>query len=381
MFALSSKLESLSPILMKFGQFWIYDLTPFHSFWKNLVQNKKDIFVGESPWDVVLKAYRIHLFSPFQELAPLIKDFCDCNKLKISEKKIQTNLEILTHLGLKKIEQLKRFNRDEIQRRFGRDWADLFAGILSKSTPWPWHPYRQPEVLSISIEFDDFCIDADLLVHSIGQKILATSRQHPSFCIQKCLLYFTLSQGNECLSSEENQILLSFTYEPILSKDFLWILKLIQNQILQMKFDYPISKVEMHLYPAPPKASHQLSFLNTRHQEISLKELCQKLADQNIQAFQIAPTHSYLPEDSWEKDFNGNSGVASNHGLMRPLIQEEIRAIPDPEGALKFTERLRWFDSNGAAHERDYFITYSQRKWIWIFRDEKGGWYRQGIVE
>ena len=91
MFAITRQPEGLSPSAMKFKDFWIYDLRTFHSFWKQLVQNKKQTFVGESPWEALMKAYRLHLFSPLEDLISFARDFHEHDSTpsaNISEKNI-----------------------------------------------------------------------------------------------------------------------------------------------------------------------------------------------------------------------------------------------------------------------------------------------------
>ncbi|MDB5037590.1 MAG: nucleotidyltransferase [Bacteriovoracaceae bacterium] len=383
MFAISREHESLSPSAMKFANWWIYDLHSFHSFWQQLIQNKTHLFVEQTVWSALLKAYQIHLFSPMSSLIPFAKDFHEHypdfkSKQKVSDKKIEEVFQIFSHLGLKKVEQLKRFSRDELQKRFGPHWALFFEGILNPESPWKWISHRSPEILFWSFEFEYFCIDSALLFQEISRGISLLAAEKPLFSIHQLEITFVLSEGNENLKPSENEMQLSFTYEPSLQKDNLWILKLIEERLSHFKFDHPVWKFQMKLFPAGAKRSYQLSLFD-KSDEISWGELQQKLKDQNFKAFQPAPTFSYLPEKSWTR--GEIRSTASFHGLFRPLIQGLPEKISPPESSLKFTERLTWFDQKGIHYQRDYFIARDQRAWIWIFRNEKDEWFKQGIIE
>src|SRR2546421_634814 len=102
MFAVTEKSENLSPIAMRFGRFWIYDLRAFHDFWMQMVRHQKTTFVDASPWSALLKAYRLHLFSPLKELVYFARDFHTHYpdlKAQMSEKKIRDVFEIFSNLG------------------------------------------------------------------------------------------------------------------------------------------------------------------------------------------------------------------------------------------------------------------------------------------
>jgi hypothetical protein len=384
MFAVSKRKAELSPTQMKFGEFWIYDLRAFHTFWRQLVQDQNDVVVSDTVWNALLSAYGIHLFAPLVQLIPFARDFHKHYpdlRGEMSEKKIKEVFQIFAHLGLKKVEHLKRFSRDDIQKRFGRNWGIFFQGVLTPQTPWTWYAYREPEVLSTTFEFEDFCIDAALLLQEMSRALLHLSKDNPRFALRKLQVTFVLSQGNEFFRTQENEIHLSFTYEPLLEKDFGWILKLIEKRLYEMHFDYPIWKFELDLYPAGAKSTYQLSLFKNKQEEMNWYELCQKLADQNFCAFEPAPTFSYLPEKCWQKVQSPKQLAWPTHALSRPLLQESPKKIPPPESALKFTERLAWFDEEGKNFERDYFIARGKGKWIWVFRDQQDEWFQQGVVE
>jgi hypothetical protein len=384
MFAITRQPEGLSPSAMKFKDFWIYDLRTFHSFWKQLVQNKKQTFVGESPWEALMKAYRLHLFSPLEDLISFARDFHEHDSTpsaNISEKNIRETFHIFSNLGLKKIEQLRRFSRDNLQQRFGPTWASFFEGVLQRDTPWKWKPYRAPETLVLAFEFEDFCTSADLLFQEISKELSSLAAAHPQFITSQLKIGFTLSQENELLQPHEKEILLGFHYEPLLQKDLKWMLELIKNRIFQIQFDHPLWKFQIELFPANPRRVQQLSLFKNQADELSWLSLCQKLADQSFYAFEPEPTYSYLPEACWRRANQSKSAHWPSHALVRPLIQEDPKPIAPPQGSLKFTERLSGFDECGKFFQRDYFFTRATRHWIWVFRNHTGEWYRQGILE
>ncbi len=387
MYAITKQNENLSPHVMRYGAWWIYDLRSFHDFWKQIISERKNIAHDTYAWGALLKAYKIHLFSPLKELIPLANDFFEFyplfkNKNRKTRKNILETIQIFQNLGFYKIEQLKKFSRFEFQSRLGPEWAIFFEGIFRPdSTPWIWAPHKQPETLHWSHDFDDFCCDAGMIYQEIERGLQNIAQNSPHFILKYCEISFLLSQDNETLN-DENKVELSFTYEPSLKKDLAWILQLIKENIFKLSLPQPVWKIFLNISPAQPKKAHQLSLFETKENLISFEELSQKLADLNIQAFCPQSTFSYLPEEAWVRSqIFKNFEPLHSHGLFRPLIQTKPKPLLAPAGALQFTERLTWFDKAGTRHSRDYFIVRGERMWIWAFRNEKKEWFQQGIIE
>lgn len=395
MYVVSDHFLSLSPQVMKYGSWWIYDLSRFHDFVRKPLLEKYPS--APKVWEALLKAYGIHRFSPLRDLFPLAKDFFrfhpSVKNREVSDEQIQKKLRIFFDLGFSKAESLKKFSRSEFQERWGRDWALFWEAVLRPAqTSWPWVAYHTPESLHATYEFENFCVDATLILSAVESRLRDLSQHRPYFCLRSCCLDFVLSEGGML----ENKIELEFAYEAHLKSDLKWILKLLESRIFELQVEYPIWKLHLHLFPGDlQKPEQRFLFKNEKrkweplYQESEMLFLAQKARDLGVKVFYPRETHSYLPEDSWEmvdlgafKSASGLSlGPKFQYGTHRPLIQYAPRKIQPPSKPLEFMERLTWFDEKGLMHERDYFKFRSGLIWKWIFRDQAQNWFEQGVLD
>jgi len=397
MFVVTSEGTRLSPQCMQFAKkWWIYDLTPFHSFWKKTVEgqqsssktrNTTHIGVDSNVWGALLKAYKLHLFSPLGSIAVFASDFHSHFKNKISSKNLRETLAIFSRLGLDKIGHLRRLPPHQIQQRFGKAWADFLRGIISpKQASWIWEPFHSKDPVLWSYDFENLCVDGLRIFEEIKQGLEKLAEIHPYFGISQIQIHFILSEV-----TEEETFDFQFTHRISLKKDLGWILRLLQERLTHMSVSYPVQRICMSLLPADSPESIQLSLFEDRAKILAWKEVCKKLENQNFAVFQPESTASYVPEFSWRRSSALPASASLNakknlnfslHGLRRPLIQEkQPYQISPPEGALKFSERLAWFDEKGERRQRDYFMARTARHWVWVFKNEKDEWFRQGIIE
>lgn len=382
MYVVSRQAEPLSSAVMRFQALWIYDLSAYHSFWKESVQTRSstssmawDDFI----WKALAKIYGLHLFSPTEALIPFARDYHQHRRHLIGSKNIRDLFASLRRLGLEKIGHLRRLPRSQFQKRFGRAWADFFHGISEPETAeWIWEPLRSQDPLLWSTEFETASVDAGQIVNVICEGLLKISQKSASLRTQKIELQLQLS--------DPEIILFEFPHPLILQTELGWIRYLITERLHRLSLDAAVWRVSLRIFPSEPSTTAQLSLFQKQKglADIQRKAFYERLENQGFQIFVPQSEPSYLPEESWGRisPLTKSSEVEfSSHGLFRPLIQLSPQRISSPSGALRFTERISWFDSEGAHHTRDYFVARADRHWIWIFRTQANEWFQQGVVE
>ncbi len=381
LFTLSETPQELSPHVMFFAKrWWIYDLSPFHEFWRQLMGSKKEFHSASTIWEALLKAYGLHAFSALEMLRPFAEDYHQHHKNNVSARSSQKVFQTLSHLGLQKLGHLRRLTAPQIQRRFGVAWGKFFYGILEpKTAPWIWIPHKKEEILQRDFEFDHPTVDALLIFSELSTALTQLAATHPFFGVQKLRVTFYLYEQPESPMGLD----IAFTHRPFLKRDHAWIMKILQERLMHLQLDERAERMSLELTPARPPQGLQLSLFQNESEKMRWHHLIEKLEDQNFQVFQPQPTASYVPELSWKREspLRITTTEVFQQGLQRPLIQENPCPIAKPEGRLHFMERLQWFDERGKSHCRDYFMTRSYRQWIWIFLDESKRWYRQGVIE
>jgi hypothetical protein len=379
MFALSKNHVRLSPSVMKFADWWIYDLKTLHPFWKEKISQDQHYFSAELLWEAILKAYRLHSFTPLKEIGILASTYHSFFKTKISSKNQKDVFAILRRLGLDRLGNLKRLPLSDIQKRFGKSWKDFFHGFIDPaSAPWKWIPYREKEIFSLDYEFENLCADLEQLLQPVENYLKDLAHQQPQLQIENIHLQFTTYQ-----SSDDPFLNLTTPYPYILHRDLKWILKLLHERLSQLSFRSPVTRLKLDLHKSDSAPFIQLSiFSNEMTMSLEWKALCEKLLNENFKIFVPEILPSYLPEDSWRKGSPFIYPSIPSYGLFRPLIQETPSPIANPlEKQTWFTERLTWFDTQGEIHGRDYFISRGSRQWLWVFKNEKNEWFQQGVIE
>ncbi len=384
MILISETPQNLSPSCMRFAQFWIYDLSSLHDFWKNNPKLQQQGILGPNVWRALFKVYRLHTFSPISHLKLFALDFHQHFKNKISPKNIDDIFHILRRLGLHRMGNLSRLSTSDIQKRFGKAWADFFRGILDpESTPWPWQPYQENPPLTWKDEFEIPCHEAGLILKSLQRGLQELASSHPSFLVSELHLQLVLYEF-----SEDRLIELSFTHPYLLSAHQRWFLKILGERLHSLQLPSAVTHLHLIMRGTPPLQNLQLSLFEKRAKTLSWNHLCQRLLDQDFSVFQPESCPSHIPEQSWKRGspFQKLKLQESNPetDLFRPLIQHLPEALSPHEQAIErkhFNERLTWLDEKGIRHQRDYFIARSTHHWIWIFKDETGKWFKQGIVE
>jgi len=388
MFALSLKELYLSPHVMRFQNLWIYNLNHLHSSLQKKIKENPQARTGSSIWAALHHHYGIHLFSPLKKLDNFSRDYFASSQIENSQKpslkEIQNTFSIFADLGLKKIEQLRYFTRESIQKRFGKAWGKLWEGIFHpEEAPWIWEPFKKIIPLFWNFEFESLCMNHEELIQEINSGLEKIAAENPTFTLHSLKLQFILSQPSD--NSYETE--LSFTYFPKLQNESQWILKLLEEKISNLQFPFPIWKLQLQLNPSEDRKNIQLFLFNTSktseaYKNKDLHAIALKLKDQGFQVFEPAPTSSHLPEKSWKKILPSEKKEEfSFHSIHRPLFQYSPQAIQKPDTRMKFTERITWFDEKGGRLQRDYFFARYSKVWKWIFRDEKNQWFEQGIVE
>jgi hypothetical protein len=167
----------------------------------------------------------------------------------------------------------------------------------------------------------------------------------------------------------------------VLSRDLIWILRLFDDRLQQLRLSSAISRMLLKILPAPPLPQIQLGLFEDHAKALAWNTLCQKLLNEKFRVFQPQILPSYTPEGVWQPGSPFEVPTLPAQGMIRPLIQESPQPAAEPSGPVWFTERLAWFDEYGVHRARDYFISRNEDSWIWIFQNEKGSWFRQGIIE
>ncbi len=381
MYIVSRRLSPLSPHIMKFQDFWIYDLRPFHDFWKKTVLEKdisssqSSMTWDESAWGALLKIYGIHTFAPTHTLEAFAQDYHQHFHTKISPHAQKKFFEVMRRLGLNRIGHLKRLTFIEIGKRFGRAWADFMKGVFEpQKTPWPWEKFRTQEPLRWSENFDDPSASSEFILERFMNGVHALAQEQKDL-IQK--MEFSLFFG------ERENLEIPFSHPISLSKEQAWIRKILQERLFSLQLESSVSRLEICAIPAEPLSSKQLSLFDSQAPQIALESLCKKLENQGFQVFKPSPSPSYIPESSWFRvsPLSAQSNLETNRAQLRPLIQFPPRNIEAPTGILKKTEQIEWCDMQGQLRSRTYYMTRKTRYWAWVFQTEDGRWFEQGVVE
>jgi len=378
MFALSRDFQKLSPACMKFCEYWLYDLRCFHHFWKDKLQKNKNIQIAPTVWELILRAEKINLFSDMKELRRFSEKYHNFYCHKISSKASEKLFSHLSRLGIQKVGHLRRLPYSQTQSRFGKLWAEFFKHLLNPSSAdWRWIPCGEAVILEESFDPEFELINLQPLVFKCAEILSNWAEQKPDLCIEEISL--ELSSWD---SLEDQSLNLEFRHQPLLSKNIAWISRLLEDRLQSFQFFAPLSRIRLSLKPVYHKRSIQLSLFN-KEQVISLgwTELSERLKALGFESFQPELLPSFVPETSWARKAPSQVLYLERRFFYRPLIQMKPQKIKPPESEIYFTERLAWIGDQGEHCERDYFITHAQGLWLWIFKNEKSEWFKQGVVE
>lgn len=380
MFALSKTPVSLSPHCMKFHRVWLYDLRVFHEFWKSKVQNQPEVLIEKQVWTLLLKFYGLHVFSPLSQARAFLQDYVQHFRLPLHRQQIDKIFSHLHRLGIHKLGHLHKIPFSEIQRRWGKDFTDFVRGLVEPEIHiWPWEPHRQRMVLESSYAGEWPLQSHEEVLQICESQLERWLKIYPRICIQKMELSF-FAQREEADSNVE----LLLDHLPLLSQELPWILRVLRDRLSSIQFDSPIENFQLKIYPQEREPQKQLLLFSRNEKQPNWKELSQKLAGMGFFVFRPQLLPSHLPELSWkkiaiyEKDYSGD--ILRPH-QVRPLIQYSPQAREEPRGHLFFTERVEGFDSKGERFLRDYYLTYQNQKWLWIFKDQNARWFEQGLAE
>ncbi|PIR21718.1 MAG: hypothetical protein COV44_11650 [Deltaproteobacteria bacterium CG11_big_fil_rev_8_21_14_0_20_45_16] len=378
MFALSLNFQNLSPTCMKFCDYWLYDLECFHHFWKDKLQKNKNIHIAPTAWDLVLRVEKINLFSGMKELQSFAKKYHAFYHDKVGAKASEKLFSHLSRLGIQKVGQLRRLPHSQIQSRFGKVWADFFKCVLNPGiSEWRWIPYGESVVLEETFDPDFELTNFQPLVFKCSEILGHWAEQKPDLCIEEMSL--NLSSWD---SQEDQSLSLEFRHQPLLSKNIAWISRLLEDRLQRFQFFSPLSRIRLSLKPVYHKRSIQLSLFNKEQaSSLSWMELAERLKSLGFESFQPELLPSFVPETSWARKAPSQVLHLERRFSFRPLIQMKPQKITPPNSKIYFTERLAWIDVQGDHCERDYFITHAQGRWLWIFKNEKSEWFKQGVVE
>lgn len=377
MFIVSQKNLSLSPQAMSFWKFWIYDLRPLHPKLREKLIENSELPSASTPWQALLKALDLHLFSDLSETRELAFHYIRHFYPQTSERRLNESYRIFARLGLKKIGHLQRFSYTELHKRLTKGLAEFFSALVRpQEAHWPWQNYREKQVLYWSYDFEHSHLTAETLLGAIQEGLNKLTKDYPSLQFRNLFLKLIANEGEADI-----QLPFYFAQNYHLTNDLAWLLRLIRERLMATVLHAPIFKMNLEIHPEQAQENFQLSLFQKENTRSNWKRACQKLADFQFKVFRPESLPSYLPEESWRLSSPLNKSELLDHGLFRPLIQEKPRSINQPEGALWFTEKLRWYDKLGAAHSRHYFVTRMQGAWAWVFQNEKGEWFKQGLVE
>ncbi len=384
MFIVGSHFEPLSLTIMRFCDFWIFDLSTYHDFWKRqaLETSQKNKWAHDPHiWRALHKAYDLHLFSPTDELQRFARDFHSHHRHPISSKNIRDTFAHFRRLGLEKVGHLRRLPFQGLQKRFGKPWTEFLRGIVDPDhTPWAWRPYRSIEPIFWSGDLDEPSWNAEQLLEFVRHGLEQIALEHSQ-------TQFNKIEVELCLTDPE-KISLEFPHPLHLQRDLPWIRYLLQERFFQLCLDATVFKVKITLHPLFSFENIQLSlFPEKRTQQVShlkLQNFLEKLENQGHLIFKPSPTPSLLPEASWKPTparLSLEENPIFSRGVFRPLVQSEPQPIPAPQGQKSLTEKIEWFDDAGSRHKREYFVVRDRGAWIWVFCNENSEWFRQGVIE
>lgn len=383
MFALTKEPQALSPLCMRFQNFWIYDLRSLHSFWIQKIRSQKNLITGQRLVEVIMRAYHLHLFSPLDQITSLARDYHSqvyhpSSQNKLAEKAaIEKVLKHFRRLGVTRIGHLRKIPSAQIQKRFGEKWRFFFESISNPIAPdWHWVSFHESPPLKAEIEVDYILSNSQELYPLLEEQIQKWSQEYSSLFLQSLKIHIF------CFESEGDQIIeLLFSNHPSLNSQKSWILKMISLRLETLSLCSPVSRIQMQLIPEDRLKTIQLSLFEDFQFQIKWKETCDRLKAMGFEVFEPLSTTDARPEYSWMRAPVGQAAVLQGPIHFRPLVQFYPQPIPAPQGQLTFVERLEIFTPEGEPEIRDYFMTRRSRSWEWIFQNQNQEWFRQGIIE
>lgn len=384
MFAVSPIELPLSPKVSKFRNFWIYDLSGVHPHWIRKFEFQPDLYFASSIWEALLKAYGLSLFSPLPHLKSFAFDYFsefqikNIKKTKIGRHQIDTIFNHLKRLGIDRIGNLKKLSSSQIQNRFGKHWRDFFQGISSPdSLSWPWSKFLAEKKLVHILDPEHPLNHSQQLQAEISKQLRLWRDAQSSIFMDELKIEF-ISLENE----EDHKIKISFPHKACLQTQYQWIERVLEDRLQEIHFRSPLSRIVIELKIADPRPLLQLQLFDRRQNHHNQwQEGIYQLIDRGFHIFQPQIVNSNCPEFSWKKRTPSQESLALGTEIPRPLVQFHPQPAQAPKGYLRFTERLEYFDDQALKRTRDYFITRKKNKWFWVFKDENGDWFDQGIVE
>jgi len=377
MFALSLEDKNLSPLAMRFMSYWLYDLRPCSSFWRNKVSQNEEFLTAGSPWDLLCKVYNIHLFSSLTEVRVFAKDYFYFFQKDHPSKRFEKVFLQLHRLGMTKLGHLKRIPKDQMIRRWGKDWTELFIGLMEPTrSTWPWISYRKPLLLEKKKVFDFGVQEVDLLIEEVLSILKGWHQKKSNLHLKALHIQLITQEVGEDVSLEFH-----FHSSPLLGGQMDWLQRLLQFRFAQLQLSCPLSALNITLEPAAPAQNLQLSLFSSSSKSRPLNEVIERLHSFGAQLFQPQILASSLPESSWttippKENFKIEAFIQN-----RPLIQHPPQSIPAPDYPLQLVEQVDCFSTNGIRLHRDYFVAFRKGRWRWLFEDQNKNWFQQGLAE
>jgi hypothetical protein len=363
---------------MRFKGYWLYDLRSLSSFWKRKIQSSPQVIYGNNPWQTLLPIYGIQTFSSLHPVEVFAQDYFERFHSEVSlaqQKKIFSQLD---RLGIKKLGQLRKIPSSQMQKRWGKNWAHFFKGVLQREEAvWPWIPERKPLWIEKEIDFDFGVVDAVLLENSLLKSLEKILKEKPSLYLKRISIELCSQEPGEDQSFD-----LHFHSHPLLSQSLDWIRRLLLLRFSSLQLFAPISKVKLQIEPSPPARGVQLSLFQSKAPSLSADELSERLKTLGAKIFQPEACPSQLPEKSWRMIQVSEKPLSSFSAIQnRPLIQYAPKIMPPPDFQLFPVEKIDDFMESGERIHRDYYVGFFKKKWRWIFMDQNSCWYEQGIAE
>lgn len=315
-----------------------------------------------------------------------------------SSHEIELIIHFFVELGYKNILDLQDFPIESFRERWGST-GELLWRKIHEMEQQSISPLLTRDSLHEFVHLNwpisslpDLLQQLRLRLQQMCQRLQERSEQIRMISIQ---LYCEYSEGHHQIKLRPVQP----------SRDLHLLLKLLENQLIDIDLENPISHFEISIIACAEKCL-QLDFFSPQiHDQDKLDQLLSLLQQSSIHAGFFNLTPSLLPEQSWSisSDFSPfadfcdqidhppkltSPSQATSPIRIRPAYGQHLSHTPRPNRLLKAPQKIspslvrqfhffsplplerledHWWN---CAVKRDYYYALTpQKQWVWIFRD------------
>ena len=302
---------------------------------------------------------------------------------------IQLVIDFFEELGVSSLGQLRSFQRDSFQQRWGKTGALLWKRLHGQEEQKI--SLLNPEEKLTEYQHFDFSVSMlSYLLYAIEKKLenfMLRLQGRGEFCTElDCILY--------CEYSGQKHKVTVRTASPC--RDIHLFMKLLEGQLEGLDFENPIKEFELEVRTCPERVQ-QLDFWKPQiESEEKLNQLISLFRQNQVEIGYLKAPEEIMPEDSWavveeyEEPEEEQSLVVNGESFqLKTVYSDALKFSPRPNLILKNPKRLSqsqvkrfefiqpierledswWHESRG----RDYFwakSAHGENLWVYFDRVE-----------